>query len=90
MIILYAYYHNTIFMEPIKSRSDSEDLRAYDVWYNKLEAAVHAPKLNITENESSTSLKRLLENRKTVVQLVPRHTHQKILPDALYAHSLFL
>ena len=63
-------------MEPIKSRSDLNILRAYDVLYDTLEAVVHAPKLNIMDYESSTALKWFLRKSKTVVQLESPHIHR--------------
>ena len=71
MLILYAYDTNTILVEPIKSQRDSDILRAYDVLYDTLETAGHAPKLNIMNNEASTALKWLSKKRKTLVQLAP-------------------
>ena len=37
--------------------------RAYDIFYYSLENVVHATKSNIMDNEESTSLKQLLQNR---------------------------
>ena len=50
MSILYAYDTNTILVEPIKTRSDTDRLLPYDVLYNRLENAGHAPILNIMDN----------------------------------------
>ena len=47
MLILYAYDKNSILVKPIKTRSDADMLRAYDVLYHTLENAGKAPKLNI-------------------------------------------
>ena len=60
MLILYAYDANAILVEPIKSRSDSDILRAYDVLYDTLDTAIRGPKFNTMDNEASTALKRLL------------------------------
>ena len=60
MLILYAYDANTIMVEPIKSRSDSDILRSYDLLYYTLETTGHATKMNIMENEESTDLKLFL------------------------------
>ena len=56
MLILYAYGTNAILVEPIKSRSDTDMLRADDVLYDTLETSGHAPKLIIMDNEASTAL----------------------------------
>ena len=50
MLIIYAYDINVMLVEPIKTRSDSDMLSAYDFLYNTLENAGHAPKLNIMDN----------------------------------------
>ena len=76
MIILYAYETNTILVEPIKTRSDTGILHAYDVLYDTSENARHEPKLNIMENEVPISLKQLFQKGKTLVQLAPQHTHR--------------
>ena len=76
MLILYAYDINAILVVPIKTISDTDMFRAYDVLYDTLENAVHAPKLIIVENEASTELKRLLQKIRTVVQLAPPHIHR--------------
>ena len=60
MLILYAYEANAILVEPIKSISDTDILRAYDKIYYTLETVGHVSKFNIKDNEASTSLKRLL------------------------------
>ena len=57
MLIIYAYDKNTILVEPIKTRSDVDMMHSYDILYEKLENTVQEPRLNITENESSTQLK---------------------------------
>ena len=48
-------------------------LRSYDVLYDTLENAGHAPKLNMMENKASAEIKQLLQKRRTVVQLAPPH-----------------
>ena len=57
MLIFYGYDTNAILVISIKSRSDTDMLHAHDVLYAKLETMVHAPKLNIMDNKSSTALK---------------------------------
>ena len=75
ILILYVYYTNAILVEPIKTRSDAYMLCAYDILYDALEHAVHATKLNKIDNAEYTALKHLLQKRRTVVQLVPLHSH---------------
>ena len=64
-------------MEPIKRRSDTGMLRAYDVLYDTLENAGHARNLNIMDNKAPTALNRLLQEIRTVVQLAPLHIHRR-------------
>ena len=59
MLILYAYDTDSILVEPIKTRSDAEILRAYDVLYDTLENVGQAPKFKIMENEAYKVLMRL-------------------------------
>ena len=77
MLILYTYDSNEILVDPIRSISDTEILRAYDTLYDAMETTGHSPKLNIMYNESSTALKILLQKSKTVVQLSPLHIHRR-------------
>jgi hypothetical protein len=42
VLILYEYYGNAILAEPMKSRSDTEAVRAYTVLYKQLtDAGMH-------------------------------------------------
>ena len=50
MLILHAYDTNILLVEPIKTRSDTDMLCAYDVLYKTLENLGHAPKLYIMDN----------------------------------------
>ena len=58
---MYAYDMNENLMETIKTRSDTDMLREYDVLYYTLENAGHAPKLNMMDNKASAALQRLLK-----------------------------
>ena len=51
MLILYAYDTDSVLVEPIKTKSNTDVLRAYDVLYEILETALHASNLNIMDNE---------------------------------------
>ena len=66
MIIIYAYDTNEILVGPIKTRSDADMLRAYDVLYDTLEKAEQAPKLNMMDNKESTALNRLFQKYNSV------------------------
>ena len=71
MVILYAYDTTEILVEPIKTRSDADMLHAYSVLHDTLENVVHAPRLNIMDNN------KLLQTKETVVQLLPPHNHRR-------------
>ena len=81
MLILYAYDKNTILVEPIKTRSDTDMLHVYYVLYNILENVVQAPRMNIMGNERSKPFKRLLRKIITVIQLVPPHIESRKAAD---------
>ena len=81
MLILYAYDKNTILVEPIKTRSDTDMLRVYYVLYNILENVVQAPRMNIMGNERSKPFKRLLQKIITVIQLAPPHIQSRKAAD---------
>ena len=51
-------------------------LHAYDVLYETLKNAGHAPKLYILDNELSTEFNQLLQKERTVVQPAPPHIHR--------------
>ena len=80
MLILYAYVTNTILTKPIKLRSDTDILREYAILYDTLKAAGYEPKMNIMDNNTSTSLKLLSQKMKTVLQLAPPHIHRRNAP----------
>ena len=60
MLILYAYDANRILVDPFKLQSNSDILQEYDVAYDTLDTACHAPNMNIMDNDASKELKRLL------------------------------
>ena len=47
-----------MLVEPIKSRSDAELLRANSTLYDTLETSGHAKQLNTVDNGASTALKK--------------------------------
>ena len=56
ILIIYECDTNAILVEPIKTGSDTDMLRAYYVLYYTLENAGYAPKLNIVDNEALAEL----------------------------------
>jgi hypothetical protein len=76
MLLMYDYDSNAILVETMKSRSDVEALRAYDVLYTILTDRGLAPALNILDNEASTALKRQIRKTGASYQLVEPHNHR--------------
>ena len=76
LLIIYDYDSNAILAEPIKSRSDSEILRAYDKTINLLKSRGLSPQLHRLDNEASKALRDHLKHDLQVdYQLAPPHIH---------------
>jgi hypothetical protein len=76
ILILYTYDDNAILAKPLKTRSDVDQLKAYEA---NLTRARQGTALNIhwMDNEASIAVKRLLtEQFQLEYQLVPPHTHR--------------
>jgi hypothetical protein len=56
LLILYEYDGNAILAEPMKSRSDSEAVRAYTVLYKQFTNAGLHPKFQMMDNEASSAV----------------------------------
>ena len=77
LLILYDYDSNYIHAEPIKNRSASEILRAYQRAHKVLVNAGLRPKLQRLDNECSTLLKDYMHEQNVDYQLVPPGTHRR-------------
>jgi hypothetical protein len=77
ILVLYDYYSNAILAEPIKDRSDSEHLRAYNKLHQYLVDRGFKPRLQKLDNEASNALKRTIRDKDIDFQLVPPHTHRR-------------
>jgi hypothetical protein len=77
VLILYTYDDNAIIDEPLKSRSDNDQLKAYQVILKR--AVGRAPlTMHWMDNEVLVAIKGLLKNEfKLDYQLVPLHTHRQ-------------
>jgi hypothetical protein len=77
VLVLYAYDANAILVEPLKNRSDAEQLRAYKVIIKR---ANRGSKLQThwMDNEASKAIKELLVDEFGLdYQLVPPHIHRR-------------
>jgi hypothetical protein len=77
VLILYEYDGNAILVEPMKSREDYEDVRAYIVLYKQLTDAGLHPKFQMMDNEASATVKEFLRKENIKYQLVPPHIHRR-------------
>ena len=67
---------NAILVEPMRSRQDSEMLRAYDVLVGRLQCANVYPKKHVLDNEISSNMKQHIQQKyKFEIELVPPGNH---------------
>ena len=72
LMVLYDHDINTIIPEPIKSRSESDIIRAYAVLHSTLTNRGLCPKLQMLDNECPAGLR----HEGITFQLVPHHLHR--------------
>jgi hypothetical protein len=77
IMILYDYDSNVILAQPIKDRTATELLKAFQVMEQELVARGLKPKLMKLENEASQLLKTYLHQQNITFQLVPPHSHRR-------------
>jgi hypothetical protein len=77
ILVLYDYDSNAILTEPMRNRSDTEHLRAYNKLHQYLLDRVFCPLLQKMDNEASTALKRTIREKGIDFQLVPPHMHRR-------------
>jgi hypothetical protein len=77
VLVFYLYDENAILVEPIKNRSDGEQLKAYQAILQRIPKH-QQPKMHWMDNEASAALKRLLVQEYSMdYQLVPPHIHRR-------------
>jgi hypothetical protein len=77
VLVLYTQDDNAIFVEPLKNRSEAEQLKAYTTLLTRAGKG-SALTLHWMDNEASASLKDLLSMHFNLkYQLVPPHIHQQ-------------
>ena len=74
VMVLYHYKSNAILVEPIKSRQDSDMIKAYNNLITRITTKHALPTIHYMDNEASINFK---ANLKTKYQLVPPHTHRR-------------
>jgi hypothetical protein len=77
ILVLYDYDSNAILAHPIKNRSDTETLQAYETLIKILQQRGLTPKLQRLDNEASKALKTYLHDQQIEFQLVPPHVHRR-------------
>jgi hypothetical protein len=75
IMVCYIYDCNYVKVVPMKSRSASELVKAYDSVHQELTVKGFKPKLQTLDNEASTALKTFFTVNDIVYQLVPPHCH---------------
>jgi hypothetical protein len=77
VMVCYIYDCNYITFVPMKSRSASEWVKAYDSIHQELTVKGFKPKLQTLNNEASTALKNFFTVNDIAYQLVPPHCHRR-------------
>jgi hypothetical protein len=77
VMVCYIYDCNYVKVIPIKSRSASEWIKAYDNIHQELRVKGFKPKLQTLDNEASAALKNFFTEHDIVYQLVPPHCHRR-------------
>jgi hypothetical protein len=77
VMVCYVYDCNYVKVVPMKSRSASELVKAYDHIHQDLTAKGFKPKLQTLDNEASAALKHFFTANDVEYQLVPPHCHRR-------------
>jgi hypothetical protein len=77
VMVCYIYDCNYIKVVPMKSRSASEWIKAYDSIHQELTVKGLKPKLQTLDNEASSALKNFFTVNDIAYQLVPPHCQRR-------------
>jgi hypothetical protein len=77
VMVCYIYDCNYVKVIPMKSRSASEWVKAYDRIHQDLTVKGFKPMLQTLDNEASTALKNFFTVNDIAYQLVPPHCHRR-------------
>jgi hypothetical protein len=81
VMVCYVYNCNYIKVIPMKSRSDSEWVKAYNSIHQELTVKGFKPKLKTLGNKASAALKNFFTANDMKYQLVPPHFHRRNVAD---------
>ena len=76
MAYVYGYGPNAILVRAIRNRSDAEMIKAYESIYKYLDSKGFKPRLNVTDNECSKTIKEYIEGEGATIQLVEPDNHR--------------
>jgi hypothetical protein len=76
-MVCYVYECNYVKVIPMKSRSASEWVNAYEHIHQELTVKGFKPKLQTLDNEASADLKNFITANDVEYQLVPPHCHRR-------------
>ena len=77
-MVLVKIDSNAILVKPMKSRKDTEMIRAYDVLIQRLQQANIHPQKHVLDNEISDNMKQhIKEKYKFELEMVPPGCHQQ-------------
>jgi hypothetical protein len=77
VMVCYIYDCNDVKVIPMKSRSASEWVKAYDTIPQELRVKDFKPKLQTLDNDASAALKNFFTANNIAYQLVPPHCHRR-------------
>jgi hypothetical protein len=77
VMVCYIYDCKYVKVIPMKSRSASEWVKAYDSAHQELKVKGFKPKLQTLDNKASAALKNFFTVNDITYQLVPPHCHQR-------------
>jgi hypothetical protein len=77
VMVCYFYYCNHVKVIPMKSRSASEWVKAYETIHQELTVKGFKPKLQTLDNEASAALKTFFTVNDIAYQLVPPQCHRR-------------
>ena len=81
ILVAYHYDSNTVYAEPLKTRSGLDLTTAYQKLHSLLTNRGLRPHLNILDNECPNVLKNFMREVKEKFQLVPPHIHRRNLAE---------
>ena len=77
ILVAYNFNSNSIHVCPLKSRNDSDTIKAYEEIYSMLTQRGLKPQLHWLDNEASKALKNFITKEHTEYQLTPPHIHRR-------------